>query len=449
MLEREFELATIAAALERARSGRGGVLVIEGVAGIGKSSLLAAAITQAGDARVLTARAAPLERAFAFGTVRALLRSVAGAAGLGRVDRGCGGARADALDPVSGFAGPGDEGTHATLHGLFWLAANLCAERPLLLVVDDAHWADAASLGWLAYLARRVDTLPLLVLLAVRTGEGVTLDAWPLVRPQPLGPSATATVVRGRRSDAADDVCAACHAATGGNPFLVHALAGSLDGADAVRIGEFGPEAVVRDVAHRLDRLPEGTREVARAVAILGPGAAPRQVAALADVSREDGAEAADALRAAGLLAPGARLEFAHPILAAAVAAGLGPGQTALWHRRAWKLVDGAERQALHVLEIEPEGDADAVATLRAAAQAATARGASESATTYLRRALAEPPDAVERPAVLLECGLALAAHRDPEAPRLLHEAVAVAATGRRSACAPRRRWRWPRCTTT
>ena len=78
---------------------------------------------------------------------------------------------------------------------------------------------------------------------------------------------------------------------------------------------------------------------------------------------RDSAAAAADALRTAGLLAPGARLEFAHPILAAAVAAGLGPGQTALLHRRAWRLlhVDGAdpERQALQLLQAEPEADAD------------------------------------------------------------------------------------------
>ena len=181
-------------------------------------------------------------------------------------------------------------------------------------------------------------------------------------------------------------------------------------------------------MARRLDRLPAGAREVALAVAILGPGAAPRHVAALAGRSADSAAAAADALRTAALLAPGTTLEFAHPILAAAVAAGLGPGQTALLHRRAWRLlhVDGAdpERQALQLLQAEPEADPTAVAILRAAAQAANARGAPESATAYLRRALAEPPDAGTRPDVLLECGLALAAHRHSDAPALLREAI-------------------------
>ena len=202
----------------------------------------------------------------------------------------------------------------------------------------------------------------------------------------------------------------------------------SAAGADPATIGRFGPDAVAREVARRLDRLPAGAREVALAVAILGPGAAPRHVAALAGRSADSAAAAADALRTAGLLAPGTSLEFAHPILAAAVAAGLGPGQTALLHRRAWRLlhIDGAdpERQALQLLQAEPEADPSAVAILRAAAQAANARGAPESATAYLRRALAEPPDAATRPDVLLECGLALAAHRHSDAPALLREAI-------------------------
>ncbi len=112
----------------------------------------------------------------------------------------------------------------------------------------------------------------------------------------------------------------------------------------------------------------------------------------------------------------------------AAVAAGLGPGERALWHGRAARLLwrDGAdpERAALQLLEAEPEGDAAAVEALRAAAAAATARGAPESATAYLRRALAEPPDAAPRPFVVLELGLALATHRHRDAPALLREAI-------------------------
>jgi DNA-binding CsgD family transcriptional regulator len=435
LLERESELGSIEAALTGAASGHGTVLVVEGAAGIGKSSLLAAATERADGARVLQARGSPLEQAYAFGTVRALFDPVRATDDWEALTADAAALARNALDATPAAFGPGDDATHATLHGLFWLAANLCAERPLMLVVDDAHWADPPSLRWLGHLARRIDALPLLLLLAVRSGEPPSdprllddLLTAPSVHPRPLGPQATATLVRARL-EATDDVCAACHDATGGNPFLVTALVSALAaGADPATLGRFGPDAVAREVARRLDRLPAGAREVALAVAILGPGAHPRHVAALARRSADSAAAAADALRTAALLAPGARLEFAHPILAAAVAAGLGPGQTALAHRRAWRLlhVDGAdpERQALQLLQAEPDADAVVVGVLREAARAALARGAPESATTYLRRALAEPPDPATRPDVLLECGLALAAHRHSDAPALLRESI-------------------------
>lgn len=433
LLERESELGSIEAALAGAASGHGSVLVIEGAAGIGKSSLLAATAERADGMRVLRARGAPLEQAYAFGTVRALFDPVRATEDWDALTADAAALARHAFDPAPAAIGPGDDATHATLHGLFWLAANLCAERPLVLVVDDAHLADPPSLRWLGHLARRIDALSLLLMIAIRSGEPPSdarllddLLTAPSIRPRPLGPQATATLVRSR-IDASETVCAAVHAATGGNPFLVRALVSALAaGADPATIGEFGPDAVAREVARRLDRLPSGARDVALAVAILGPGAAPRHVAALAGRSADDAAAAADALRAAGLLAPGPRLEFAHPILAASVAASLGPGQTALAHRRAWHLLhlDGAdpERQALQLLKAEPEADPTVVEVLRAAARAALARGAPESATTYLRRALAEPPDAATRPDVLLECGLALAAHRHGDAPALLRE---------------------------
>lgn len=450
LLQREVELAAIGAAVQRARDGRGGVLAVEGAAGIGKSSLLEAACAAADGARVLRARAVPLEQTYAFAVARALFEPVRGEPGWPELTADAARLALPAIDAATALVGPGEEARHAALHGLTWLAANLAADAPLLIVVDDVHWADAPSLRWLAHLAARIGTLRALALLAVRTGEPASAPALldevlanaERVRPAPLGPASTATLVRARLPGADGAVCAACHEATDGNPFLADALAAALaDDTPASAIARFGPEAVTRDVARRLDRLGTAARQVALAIAILGPGAAPRLVAALADLPRVEAAAAADALRAAELLAPALRLEFAHPILAAAVAAQLGPSQTAVWHGRAWRLLhaDGAdaERQALHLLRTEPEGDEEAVVTLRAAAQAALGRGAAETAATYLQRALDEPPTPATRPAVLLECGLALAAHRDRRAPGLLRAAIlGVDDPGRRAEAA-------------
>ena len=133
LLERESELGSIEAALAGAASGHGSVLVVEGAAGIGKSSLLAAAAERANGMRVLQARGAPLEQAYAFGTVRALFDPVraASSAEWEALTADAAALARHALDPAPAAIGPGDDATHATLHGLFWLAANLCAERPL------------------------------------------------------------------------------------------------------------------------------------------------------------------------------------------------------------------------------------------------------------------------------------------------------------------------------
>ncbi|MDA0142542.1 ATP-binding protein, partial [Solirubrobacter deserti] len=444
LLEREAELAAIGAAVRRAHAGDGSVLALAGAPGIGKSALLAAAVAAADGLQVVQARAAPLEQSYAFGVVRTLFAPIRGSAAWPALTADAARLALPALDPSASFAGPGEEARHAALHGLTWLVANLAAQAPVLIAVDDVHWADAPSLRWLAHLARRVAGLRVLVLVAVRSGEppsdpallGALLESATAVRPRPLSPASTAALVRARVPSADDGVCAACHEATGGNPFLVDALATALSEAASepshARIAAFGPEAVARDVAQRLQRLGPDPGRVALAAAILGPGAPPRLVSALAGVSRERAAEAADALRAAAVLAPGARLELAHPILATAVLAQLGPGRTAIWHRRAWQLLHAGgaepERQALHLLHVDPDGDARVVATLRSAARAAVARGAPDTAAVYLRRALDEPPAPEDRPWVLLECGLALAAHRDREAPARLREAITLIA---------------------
>jgi hypothetical protein len=92
-------------------------------------------------------------------------------------------ARARALSGATAAARPvfepvgvdGEEPTgnpsFASLHGLYWLSVNMSAERPLLVSVDDLQWCDGASLGFLAYLARRLEGLPVLVACSVRSSE--------------------------------------------------------------------------------------------------------------------------------------------------------------------------------------------------------------------------------------------------------------------------------------
>jgi hypothetical protein len=176
LFEREWEVETLAAAIGAAADGRAGLLLVQGPAGIGKSRLLAEARTLAEERGlcVRSARGGELERDFPFGVVRQLYESrLVEESERSRLLSGA----ARAAAPVFGHAdeleasGPLGEGTFAVLHGLFWLTVNLCSERALLLVVDDLHWCDSASLRFLAYLARRLEDLPVVLVASLRSSE--------------------------------------------------------------------------------------------------------------------------------------------------------------------------------------------------------------------------------------------------------------------------------------
>jgi hypothetical protein len=176
MLGRDHELASLAAAATDARAGRGSLVLVEGPPGIGKTTLLRAGCAGADEPgwRVLTARGLALEDGLAYGIVRQLIEPVRAAAGPGEWDGlldGAAGLAARVFDWTE--AGPvEDDVRYAAMHGLYWLVANLAARRPLVIAVDDAQWADAPSLRWLVHLATRIESLPVALLLATRTGPG-------------------------------------------------------------------------------------------------------------------------------------------------------------------------------------------------------------------------------------------------------------------------------------
>lgn len=421
-LERHRELALLDVAVTDARNGRGGVVLLEGPAGIGKSVLLDEARSRArGTLTLLDARGGLLERDFGFGVVRQLLE--AQARGRKLTDA----ARAVLADSVSDAHGPAADPGFAALHGLFWTVLDLAAERPLLLSVDDLQWADRASLRFLAYLARRVTDVPVLVLVTVRTGEGdVDEDLLSAVREHParslvldpLSREGVAELLAGRVNGAPDDAfVAACHTATGGNPLLLRELAAALQAegvepdaarADVVRV--IGPRAVSRTVATRVARLTADERAVAAAVAVLGDGVAVADVARFAGIDTERVAAATGPLARSEILRPEAPLAFVHPLVADAVALAVPAGERELQHRRAAAVLRdrgaSGELIAAHLVRAPCDGEPWAVDVLRQAARTALGRGAPESATTLLRRALAEPPPTDQRAGMLLELGL-------------------------------------------
>src|SRR3954470_14147502 len=200
LLERDAELELIGDSIARASAGEGGLVVVEGDAGVGKTELLraAAALGYEAGLHVMRGRGSELDRAFAFGVVRQLLeREVAAAPELLT-----GGAEpAEAVFAAAGGAARAEEGLFASLQGLDWLVATLAARKPLLLLADDVHWADSASLRWLVFLAERVEDVRALVVAATRPAEPgadqelldalVVAPAARALKPAPLSGNAT------------------------------------------------------------------------------------------------------------------------------------------------------------------------------------------------------------------------------------------------------------------
>jgi DNA-binding CsgD family transcriptional regulator len=439
LLEREAELQALETALRNSQDGQGGIILVEASTGLGKSRLLGEAATLAGalGMRVLAASGRDLERDLPFGVALQLFEKP-----VSRFDD------ADRERFFSGSAGlaaplvlegtPSPEGLGASLHGLYWLSANLAEEQPLLLLVDDVHWCDPPTMRFLVYLAQRIEELPITVVLAAAAGRPPESDplldelaahpATTVLRPQPLSADAVSRGLRDSVLPGAEPLFTqACHDATGGNPLLLGELAVELalrevepeDGnADAVH--ELAPESLSAAVLVRLRRLGEGAPELARALAVLGDDAELRHAATLAELPSERAVQLADSLMGAGLLRRAASLSFMHPVVRLAIYSDLPEFERAEAHRRAagMLMAEGApvERLAPHLLAGRPDGDPRAVEVLLEAGERALAGGAPESAMRLLRRALDEPPTRERRGDVLVALGRAEGAAGAPEA---------------------------------
>ena len=448
LLERSLERARIDAALEAARTGTGSALAIEGEPGIGKTALLRLAREGAcaTGVRVLDGCGVELEAEFAFGVVRQCLEPAIRAADQAERTRLFSGAAALAEPVLTELVGADPKASFGALHGLYWLLANLCEPAPLLIAVDDAHWADDASLRFFAYLARRVDSLPLALMIATRPPSeqedrsalnGLLADSGSqLLLPAALSELAVARLIG---NEAEDAFSRACHDATGGNPFLLDQLLRALreqgvpfTPANAGLVETTAPPQVARATRARLARLEPEAAALARSLAVLGDHAAFDLASELAGITTAEGARAAESLTRAGVVDFDRVLRFRHPLLGAAVDASVSPLERDAAHRKAASLLRARdappEQIAVHLLVATPTRSAADARTLRDAASRAARRGAPASAVPFLRRALEEALTGADRIDVLLELGdTERAAGKLPDAAEHLREAVRLA----------------------
>lgn len=441
LLDRTTHLHAAHAALTEAAGGTGLTLALVGAAGMGKSSLIRHIGDQAAHQgfEVLAVSGELLEREFAWGAVRRLLHPVGhrrgGAAALAEIARG------DAAH---------DSGSlFAALHGLHWLAVELAQQRPLALIIDDAHWLDPQSLRWLAYLAARLADDPILLVIATRPGPLEADDgAWPsllaaarVLELAPLGERSCARLVEHALGVAPDRAFAAyCRRATGGNPFLLLELAhgiaqaGLRPNADGLRALERRPAAALTpSVALRLHRLGPQAVAVARVAAVLGPHATPSRIAAVGELDASTVDVGIARLAADRLITVSDAITFAHPLLRTAAGEDFPPAARERAHAAAARLLlaEHADSDVVagHVLLASRTGDAAFVRLLREAARRAGTRAAPDSAVRYLERAMSEPPAPAQRAEVLIELGDALLVDRPQDAAAPFGEALARSAT--------------------
>ncbi len=436
---RDQELQAIESAIGRATAeGHRALVVVEGPAGIGKTALLGAArdLAVAAGASVLTASGSALEADFSYGVVHQF------------------------VDPVSGRS-PDELSRHLlswsgefTLErGLFAFAMQMTVARPLVLIVDDLQWADQASVRALRFLAARLASLPVALVVSVTPAEGeadspalIDLCEQPgtvRLAPSVLAEDDIATVLASDfGSSPAPAFVSTCLVATGGNPYLVRELALALrvEGIDptaeaAQRIRDTAPPSVARSMLARVGRLSADAARLAQAIAVLGPDSNPCLARKLAALDRPAATEALDVLRCAGVL-DGTR--FRHPMVRTAVYEHLTAARRSLMHGLAAEILitEGSSLGAIaaHLIRTEPLGSQDTSAILCHAAEDAMRLGTPAAAVRYLRRALQEGADRAHRATMLLalgraeaRSGLAEAAASFAAVPELTADAAPVA----------------------
>jgi DNA-binding CsgD family transcriptional regulator len=418
LLERERELAAIEELLER----RSGILTIEVGVGIGKTSLVEAACRRARELGydVLSARGSELEADFPFGVVRQLFeRRLTGSGADERASLLVGPAAAVKPLLLGKSAEDSASGTSFTiLRGLYWLAANLSAARPLLLAIDDAHWVDEPSLRWLTYFARRLDGLDLALLVALRPGDpavanptllALRAETPKILRPALLSQNAVGALVRatmGNRSN--DGLCEVVWTASGGNPLYVTELLRALD-LDDRQLTEIDPaqlivgglEGIGPQVIARVRRVDPAALRLAQTLAVLADGCELRHAATIAVLDMTDAMRLATVLVRLEVLADDDPPRFIHPVVRDALESSLGGDARDAAHRSAARLLHadrGSVGQvASHLAPLRPAGDEWVLARLDEAAQEAMKNGAPKVAADLLNRALAEPPRAPQR----------------------------------------------------
>jgi DNA-binding CsgD family transcriptional regulator len=394
VVSREEELASIHAFIAEAEGGPG-ALVLEGEAGIGKSTLWLAGVetARAQGMRVLSSRPAEAECGLAHVGLGDLFEDV-----LDDVLPALSAPRRRALEVALLLEETsGDPVDHRALGVAVRGALQVLSERePLLIAVDDVQWLDASSSSALAFALRRLASNQVLLLLARRLGEGgqpsgieQALGAQ-RVRRLPVGPLSVGALHRflHRRLGRffARQTLLRIHERSGGNPFfaleLARAVEEDLDPLQPLRV----PETLEELVRARISGLPPSTREALALASVLGsPSEALLERAGVAAETLEPAAAANVIERENGTI------RFTHPLLSSVIYQDLGEKRRSV-HARIAGIVEDPLVRARHLALSRDGPDADVAGLLDDAASLAADRGASAIAAELAEQALRLTP---------------------------------------------------------
>lgn len=402
---REVECARIGALLEAARERRSGALVLRGEAGIGKSALLDYAAERAEGYRVLRALGVESEAEIAFAGAQQLLGPVMYALAELPPPQAAALKRSLAIEE-----GPAPEQLSVAVATLSLIAA-AAEERPLVCIVDDAHWLDQASALVLQFAARRLYAEGVVMLFAAREPETVSFPApgVPELRVQPLTSEAARALLATREPDLAAPAAERLIRSTGGNPLALVEISRALSREQQLGRAPLDQPFPVRTEVERafLGRVSALTGEAQRALLLVaagdpGDGDTLWRALAAADL---DGAPIEEA-EAAGLLLPG-RLVFCHPLARSAVYQSVRPPERRSAHDALAAVTAEPDRRAWHLAAATDSPDETVAAALEDAAATARRRGGVAAEARALDRAVRLTPAAEPRARRLFKASLA------------------------------------------
>jgi DNA-binding CsgD family transcriptional regulator len=386
LVGRESEQQRIATLVAGARVRQSGVLVIAGEAGIGKTALLEDTARKADEMQVLRASGSEFEAGLGFSGLHQLLLPT-----LGLLDHLPAQLR-DALEiALTLRSGPAPERFAVGVAALSLLSR--CAEdRPLLLLIDDAHLLDPATAETLRFVARRLVADPIALLAFLRPEPDAILYAagLPTLELTGLGiDAATTLIAHGAGGASSPDSAAALHRATAGNPLALLELSQDLDSVARLppELPVAVPDAIARAFGGRVSTLTESARRALLIAAVAdGDLATTAQAAARLGYAIHDLVEA----EAIGLLRlVGDRAEFRHPLVRPAIYSTATPGLRRDVHRAVAAVLpeSSADLRAWHLSEACVGPDDDVANALGVVAESASARGAFGVAVAALTRA--------------------------------------------------------------